>query len=245
MGLSNGHSRKPPRAFRTPPLINPDFGLQEKEEGIAARIQLGSPLLQSLDVRHLVALCATADALIERVARLKLHAKSFDVSILQEIEAACKELFPESHPQDTLRSLGLLGVFPYLAQGLVLGKLAPVDHNPSASYLHYVTLMNQVVMMGTQIYHDACNEQHHKYVAHQLALLYQCLNLLQGDTKPIRRVIESHFEEIKSVSESKYPFFGIEISDWLQEVTWLCREEIRKFPPYMHRRLRGVMRVVQ
>eukprot|EP00967_Tisochrysis_lutea_P122005 scaffold201547_cov17-Tisochrysis_lutea.AAC.1 len=211
MGLSNGHSRKPPRAFRTPPLINPDFGLQEKEEGIAGetsllivhraaetnrtRIQLGSPLLQSLDVRHLVALCATADALIERVARLKLHAKSFDVSILQEIEAACKELFPESHPQDTLRSLGLLGVFPYLAQGLVLGKLAPVDHNPSewtalltsdrsacssskrpkqkgASYLHYVTLMNQVVMMGTQIYHDACNEQHHKYVAHQLALLY-------------------------------------------------------------------------
>jgi len=50
-------------------------------------------------VSHLVALCATADALIERVAKLKLHAKSFDVSILQEIEATCTELDPAKHPQ--------------------------------------------------------------------------------------------------------------------------------------------------
>lgn len=41
-----------------------------------------------------------------------------------------------------------------------------------AAYLHYITLMNQVVMMGTQIYHDACDTAHHKYVAHQIALLY-------------------------------------------------------------------------
>lgn len=32
--------------------------------------------------------------------------------------------------------------------------------------------MNQVVMMGTQLYHDACVTQHHKYTAHQIALLY-------------------------------------------------------------------------
>lgn len=41
-----------------------------------------------------------------------------------------------------------------------------------ASYLTYVSLMNQVVIMGTQIYHDACVTQHHKYAAHQMALLY-------------------------------------------------------------------------
>lgn len=49
-----------------------------------------------------------------------------------------------------------------------------------AAYLHYVALMNQVVMMGTQIYHDACDTQHHKYVAHQLALLYVSLCDLLG-----------------------------------------------------------------
>lgn len=43
---------------------------------------------------------------------------------------------------------------------------------PGASYFSYVSLLNQVVMMGTQLYHDACVPQHHKYAAHQIALLY-------------------------------------------------------------------------
>lgn len=150
------------------------------------KLQLGTPLLHPLDVSHLVALCATADALIERVARLKLHAKTFDVSLLTQIEATCKELVPHKHPQvqslagwithwhagcgtharmpackhtanertstdrdslathlsppfaraaantqATLQELGLLELFPYLAQGLVLGKLTPLETNPS------------------------------------------------------------------------------------------------------------------
>jgi len=37
--------------------------------------------------------------------------------------------------QDTLKHLGLLSVFPYLSQGLVLGRLAPVDQNPSECFL--------------------------------------------------------------------------------------------------------------
>ena len=41
-----------------------------------------------------------------------------------------------------------------------------------AAYLAYVSQLNQVVMMGTQLYHDACVPQHHKYCAHQIALLY-------------------------------------------------------------------------
>jgi hypothetical protein len=48
-----------------------------------------------------------------------------------------------------------------------------------ASYLNYVTLLNQVVMMSTQLYNDAGILAHHKYTAHQIALLYQSLNMLQ------------------------------------------------------------------
>jgi hypothetical protein len=40
------------------------------------------------------------------------------------------------------------------------------------SYLSYVNLLNQVVMMGTQLYNDAGHSPHHKYSAHQIALLY-------------------------------------------------------------------------
>jgi hypothetical protein len=35
-----------------------------------------------------------------------------------------------------------------------------------------LTSNTQVVMMGTQLYNDALVPQHHKYAAHQIALLY-------------------------------------------------------------------------
>lgn len=41
-----------------------------------------------------------------------------------------------------------------------------------SSYLTYINNVNQLVMMATQIYNDACVPSHHKYIAHQLALLY-------------------------------------------------------------------------
>lgn len=151
----------------------------------AVRIHLDEPLLGAPDVRHLVALCATADTLIERVTRLK-NVESFDVQLLQEIEATCQDLFPNKKPQvrhaslhalstcwtamegrdsmhradwdmmtavrmlagaasclglirhgtmysqETLQMLGLLDMFPYLTQGLVVGKLELVQDHPGA-----------------------------------------------------------------------------------------------------------------
>jgi len=41
-----------------------------------------------------------------------------------------------------------------------------------------------------------------------------CLNQLQGDTKPIRRLVEARFDEIKSITESKNPILDIDLSDW-------------------------------
>lgn len=136
---------------------------------LAVKLHLNEPLLGSPDVRHLVALCATADTLIERVTRLK-NVESFDVQLLQEIEATCQELFPNKKPQarhpclqkrhagpaacvlapcllnmprlcphlypasqETLQMLGLLDMFPYLTQGLVIGKLELVANNPGGA----------------------------------------------------------------------------------------------------------------
>jgi hypothetical protein len=166
-------------------------------------------------------------------------------------------------------------------------RLAPAG----AGYFSYISLLNQVVMMGTQLYHDACMPQHHKYAAHQIALLYvsggaarhtpmrahvprparmwgqvlprlaqrpnllasgagpcqalsrrragpsvlqaspspshvqppvrsppplpqQCLNMLQGDTRPLRRFVEARFDEIKVITESREPYLPVELSAW-------------------------------
>lgn len=62
-------------------------------------------------------------------------------------------------------------VSPTLSSNL-LPPPYPPPLSAGVSYLNYVSLVNQVVMMCSQIYFDACDTQHHKYVAHQLALLY-------------------------------------------------------------------------
>lgn len=46
------------------------------------------------------------------------------------------------------------------------------SHFAGGAYLNYVSLLNQAVMMSTQLYNDATNPAHHKYAAHQVALLY-------------------------------------------------------------------------
>lgn len=81
-------------------------GLQTWRACFAVKTFLDAPLLSAPDVRHLVALCATADTLIERVTRLK-NVESFDVSLLQEIEATCQNLFPSMKPQVSKRSCKL------------------------------------------------------------------------------------------------------------------------------------------
>jgi len=45
-------------------------------------------------------------------------------------------------------------------------------------------------------------------------LLQQSLNMLQGETKPIRRHIEARFDEIKAITESPQPFLDMEFSSW-------------------------------
>ncbi|KXZ55766.1 hypothetical protein GPECTOR_2g1316 [Gonium pectorale] len=233
-------------AFDTPPLVTPQPVFVQPH--YAVRLCIDEPLIGLPDTGRLAALCFAADTLIERVHKVPKTAAAFDVSILQEIEALCHQVAPKKHAQTTMQDLGLLDLFPYLAMGLSGDKLDTVQQNPGAAYFHYISLLNQVVMMGTQLYHDACMPQHHKYAAHQIALLYQCLNMLQGDTKPIRRVVEARFDEIKSITESKEPYLPVELSAWqvmIQEVTWLCREEIQCCPPYVHKRVDAVMRAAR
>ncbi|GLC44483.1 hypothetical protein PLESTB_000068500 [Pleodorina starrii] len=230
-------------AFDSPPLVTPQPVFLQPH--YAVRLCIDEPMIGLPDTGRLAALCFAADTLIERVHKVPKSAAQFDVSILQEIEALCHQVAPKKHAQTTMQDLGLLDLFPYLAMGLSGDKLDTVQNNPGAAYFHYVSLLNQVVMMGTQLYHDACMPQHHKYAAHQIALLYQCLNMLQGDTRPIRRVVEARFDEIKAITESREPYLPVELSAWIQEVTWLCREEIQVCPAYVHKRLDAILRAAR
>jgi hypothetical protein len=42
----------------------------------------------------------------------------------------------------------------------------------------------------------------------------QSLNLLQGETKPIRRLVEARFDEIKAITEGARPMLPPDTSSW-------------------------------
>lgn len=50
-----------------------------------------------------------------------------------------------------------------------------------SNYLDYISALNQVMMMATQLHNDALDPRNHKYAAHQIALFYVCpIFLLTG-----------------------------------------------------------------
>lgn len=206
---------------------------------------LDSRLFQRLDRKALMALALVVDASAERADKVK-GAVFSQQGALQQIEVMCRIHRPEQKPLDTLAEMGILDFVPYLARQLVPAKQADAQPSmpPGAAYMNYVSMLNQTVMMSTQLYNDATNPAHHKYTAHQVALLYQALNMLQGETKPIRRLIEGRFDDIKAITESHTPYLDPELSSWLQGITWVCREEVTVCPSYVHRRLSPMLTCV-
>ena len=49
----------------------------------------------------------------------------------------------------------------------------------SAGYFQHLSTLNQVSMMCQQLRHDATNLSNHKYIAHQIALLYVSIQYLK------------------------------------------------------------------
>lgn len=58
-----------------------------------------------------------------------------------------------------------------------------------------------------------CDNQHNRMPA-PLLHLQQSLNMLQGETKPIRRLVEARFDEIKAITEGGRPLLSAETSSW-------------------------------
>ncbi|KAI8467800.1 MAG: hypothetical protein J3K34DRAFT_386704 [Monoraphidium minutum] len=184
-----------------------------RSELLKVQAHLDEPLMQRVDVREVVCLAAVLDVAAERVQKVK-GASFTQQQRLARLEVLCRTLAPQQKPADTLAALGVFDFYPYLAALMCGHQWGPGVQQAGAAYLNYVSLLNQVVMMGTQLYNDAVVPQHHKYAAHQIALLYQSLNMLQGETKPIRRLVEARFDEIKAITEGSRPLLAPDTSSW-------------------------------
>lgn len=64
-------------------------------------------------------------------------------------------------------------------------------------------MLNQLVALARQIKHDLFHLENHKYVAHQVAMLYQCLTNAGDPVAHIKQRVEGRFAELKEVTQPR------------------------------------------
>jgi hypothetical protein len=100
-------------------------------------------------------------------------------------------------------------------------------------YLGRLSLLHSVMTLAQQISSDIQTCSSHKYVAHQTALLYQCI----GNTAAfpsVKKDIEEHFSAIKSdcsASPGHIPRLSPELQTWLVGVCHYLQSEAVSLSP--------------
>ncbi|TPX40220.1 hypothetical protein SeMB42_g06092 [Synchytrium endobioticum] len=115
----------------------------------------------------------------------------------------------------------LANTFPKSAMRLGLSDTG-TDRVDIRNYLFHVNQINQMAAMALQIRVDV-NLTNHKYMAHQLALLYQCLNLVGEPFNKYQAAIQQEFESIKASTSTSRQVDSPQLSDhqkqWLSDLT--------------------------
>lgn len=129
--------------------------------------------------------------------------------------------------EDYFRGSGIGSLFPWVQPYLqqTPEQQPPPDNEPSSTvqgYISYMTLLSNIRTMAQQINTDIFSSASHKYIAHQLALLYQCLGSVP-QLAGHRKEIENHFTTVKSTCspspEGHPPRLSGPLKTWLLTVT--------------------------
>ncbi|XP_007227917.2 uncharacterized protein si:ch211-218d20.15 [Astyanax mexicanus] len=141
----------------------------------------------------------------------------------------CLEHLPKPAPllEDYLDIAGLSVMFPRVEVYIIHGS--PVDMlelPPLDGYFPHLGKLNQLVVLSQQLEDDVKHLGSHKYIAHQLAVIYQVINSL-SDTLPlitIKRDIEANFKKMKMslVTEEgskQEPQLSAQYINWISQLT--------------------------
>ncbi|XP_077946938.1 uncharacterized protein LOC120834240 isoform X2 [Gasterosteus aculeatus] len=141
----------------------------------------------------------------------------------------CLEHLPKPMPQleDYLDMVGLSVMFPRVEVFLIQGS--PVDmleRPPMDDYYSHVTKLNQLLVLSQQLEEDIRHLGSHKYIAHQLSVIYQVVCSFRGIQafSKMKKDIEANFKQLKQslVAEegSRHePQLAANYIDWVLELT--------------------------
>mmetsp|Transcript_46896 Transcript_46896/g.146985 ORF Transcript_46896/g.146985 Transcript_46896/m.146985 type:complete len:270 (-) Transcript_46896:1653-2462(-) len=200
-----------------------------------AHVMLDEPLCRreeeeeelGADVTSVGCICAQMSILIDKEAQLVEANDNSDFAqsvqrgleqLYMQLQKECGQLFPSLSLRDALDQLRMLELFPSLAERL---QLEPSSDKSVTfkEYINHIALLHQTLAMASQIRADL-SSSNHKYMAHQIALLYQSLSYGNMKGANFKAQIEEQFPAIKKVTEeSQAPQLSKEHCDWLRSIT--------------------------
>uniref|UniRef100_A0A7S0WSL2 Uncharacterized protein n=1 Tax=Pyramimonas obovata TaxID=1411642 RepID=A0A7S0WSL2_9CHLO len=221
-------------------VLRPVF--EGKEMGMP--VQLDEALIGGPDLRNMLALCMYSNVTTELARKFR------DPRLLavdQHVHDLGASFGPYADGDSVLQTSKVINLFPDLDAMLRTGQANPSRSEKQAGmdYFAQMTVWNQLLTMTKQLHHDAEHAINHKYIAHQIALLYQCLNHARGEFKSFKRDIEAEFDKIKTLTESSSaPQLSLEQRKWLQGVTSKIMELLHSVPPSMQQQIKPMATIV-
>eukprot|EP01116_Phalansterium_solitarium_P011624 TRINITY_DN27367_c0_g1_i1.p1 TRINITY_DN27367_c0_g1~~TRINITY_DN27367_c0_g1_i1.p1 ORF type:complete len:256 (+),score=32.14 TRINITY_DN27367_c0_g1_i1:150-917(+) len=231
--------RSPPIRTRSKFILHPSFQVH---------IRLKDPIIwnhtvssQAPTKAKIVSVCAKLEVLLEKELETRAadppDGELFDrepgnlliFSLSNQLAELAETLAPRKDLKWYLDESGLSSMFPAVAMKFC----APEDvvtTDLAEEYFNAMTIMNQLTTMSKQLASDAKNLTNHKYMAHQIALLYQILNQAGESGVPFKKRIEPMFERIKSITEAqKQPQLSPDMIEWLQQLAEELFAEVASF----------------
>uniref|UniRef100_A0A3P9JK48 Si:ch211-218d20.15 n=1 Tax=Oryzias latipes TaxID=8090 RepID=A0A3P9JK48_ORYLA len=113
----------------------------------------------------------------------------------------CLENLPKPMPEleDYLDAVGLSAMFPRVEVFLIQGSAVEMLEKPQMDYFVHIAKLNQLLVLSQQLEEDVRHLGSHKYIPHQLSVIYQVLSSFRRipifvDTK---KKIEANFKQMK------------------------------------------------
>ncbi|KAF7658509.1 hypothetical protein LDENG_00011450 [Lucifuga dentata] len=152
----------------------------------------------------------------------------------------CLEHLPKPMPQleDYLDMVGLSAMFPRVEVFLIQGSpVEMLERPPMDEYFSHVAKLNQLLVLSQQLEEDTRHLGSHKYIAHQLSVIYQVISSLRGIQvfSEIKKEIEANFKHMKQslVTEEGYrhePQLAAQYINWILEITHRITSVVLSLP---------------
>ncbi|XP_033118285.1 uncharacterized protein LOC117117913 isoform X2 [Anneissia japonica] len=128
-------------------------------------------------------------------------------------------------------------------------KITPIKQAPMDGHFNQASALNQLIALCYQLQHDITSLSNHKYIAHQIALVYQSINQL-GNPKVLldhRTSIETTFKKVKAELEREgetTPHLNADLIFWLQNLTSSLVQSVKTLSADLTGQMRPAMKFI-